>query len=70
MKKTVFICCLLLTAAGAQQRGYGDKWDSVPSLRERQLLVLTNACRMAPVQYRDAYIGSGYQILLPANYPA
>jgi hypothetical protein len=70
MKKLLLVYFLLATASGAQQRGYGDKWDSVPSLRERQLLVLTNACRMAPVQYRNAYIGSGYQILLPANYPA
>lgn len=48
---------------------YGDQTNGYPSWRERSLLVLTNACRMDPPAYRDAYVGS-YSILLPANYPA
>jgi len=69
MKNTGIIVCLLVVGAVAQQRGNGDKIDSFPNFIERQLYVLTNACRMAPAQYRDLYIGN-YQVLLPANYPA
>ncbi len=58
----------MAVTASAQQRGYGDRFDSLPNFTERQLHVLTNACRMAPAQYRDAYIGN-FQVLLPANYP-
>lgn len=69
MKTIAFLVCFLVIPAAAQQRGNGDKIDSLPNLSERQLLVLTNACRLAPAQYRDLYIGN-YQVLLPANYPA
>jgi hypothetical protein len=69
VKKIVVSVFLLLVSISAQQRGNGDRVDSFPSLFERQLLVLTDACRMAPAQYRDLYIGN-YQVLLPANYPA
>jgi hypothetical protein len=69
VKKTVLLVSFLVVSVLAQQRGNGDKVDSFPSLNERQLLVLTDACRMAPAQYRDLYIGN-YQVLLPANYPA
>jgi|GEM_PF-1625288 Uncharacterized protein with SCP/PR1 domains len=51
------------------QNGYGDVMQGFPSLLERQIAVLTDACRMAPVQYRDAYVGT-YAILDPADYPA
>jgi hypothetical protein len=50
--------------------GYGDKVNGLPNWQERAILVLTNACRMAPVQYRNTYLGATYNILLPANYPA
>jgi hypothetical protein len=69
MKSTLTILLIAATACLAQQRGNGDRVDSFPQFNERQLLVLTNACRMAPVEYRDLYIGN-YQVLLPANYPA
>lgn len=69
MKILLSIVFLLALSASAQQRGNGDKVDSFPSLSERQLLVLTNACRLAPAQYRDLYIGN-FQVLLPSNYPA
>lgn len=68
MKILLSIVFLLAVSTLAQQRGNGDKVDSFPSLGERQLLVLTNACRLAPVQYRDLYIGN-FPVLLPANYP-
>ncbi len=54
------------------EKGYGDWFDGFPGfpdMRERRILVLTNTCRMAPVEYRDTYIGD-YDILLPQNYPA
>ena len=48
---------------------YGVPVDGHPSWQERSVILLTNAVRTAPVEYRDAYVGD-YQILLPANYPA
>lgn len=60
------------TNIDAQEKGYGDWLDgftTYPSMRERRVLVLVNACRTAPESYRDAYIGS-YSILLPQTYPA
>jgi hypothetical protein len=68
MKAFCSVTFFLVTLCFSQQRGNGDRVDSFPNLQERQLLALTNACRMAPVQYRDLYIGN-YQVLLPANYP-
>jgi hypothetical protein len=47
--------------------GYGDLSGGLPLWKERQILVLANACRMSPVQYRDAYVGN-YAILM--KYPA
>ncbi len=49
--------------------GYGDKFPGgYPNWQERAVITLVNACRMAPQQYRDKYIGN-YNILLPANFP-
>lgn len=48
--------------------GYGEKTDSLPNWQERAIHVLTNACRMAPVAFRDRFIGNN-AILLPKNYP-
>ncbi len=49
--------------------GYGDPVNGYPSQTEREIFVLTNAVRTAPVEFRNTYIGS-YNILLPENYPA
>jgi len=49
--------------------GYDEYEDSLPNQAERAVLVLTNACRMAPVAFRDEFIGNN-GILLPQNYPA
>ncbi|MBN1758701.1 MAG: CAP domain-containing protein [Chitinispirillaceae bacterium] len=49
--------------------GYGDKVDTLLNWQERAVAVLTNACRMAPITYRDRFIGNS-GILLPGNYPA
>ena len=76
MKKLFYTChflfvCVCIAVTGAE-RGYGDwpeKYPDHPSMRERRILVLTNACRISPTEYRDRYIGN-YNILLPANYPA
>ena len=48
--------------------GYGEKVDTIPMWQERAVLVLTNACRLAPVVYRDRFI-KNETILLPKNYP-
>ncbi|MBD3241649.1 MAG: hypothetical protein GF331_13750, partial [Chitinivibrionales bacterium] len=50
--------------------GYGDKLDSLPTWAERAVLVMTNVCRMAPVAYRNEYIGNIATILDPSVYPA
>jgi hypothetical protein len=66
MSVSAILCLLGVTAGYA---GYGDKINGYPIWQERVLLVLTNACRMAPQQYRDAYVGNS-TILQPANYKA
>ncbi|MBF0431133.1 MAG: CAP domain-containing protein [Fibrobacteria bacterium] len=51
--------------------GNGDPlegYDGYPLWYERASMVLTNACRMGPTDYRDKFLGS-YDILLPTNYP-
>ncbi len=58
---------LVISSAAFPQRGNGDQVGGYPTFYERQLLVLTNACRMAPAQFRERYIGD-YQVLLPQNY--
>lgn len=49
--------------------GYGDPQDTLPSAFEREVLVMTNAVRMAPGAFRDAYI-AGTSILSESAYPA
>lgn len=70
MRITLIIISLLSVCTVSGQTGYGDRVNGYPNWQERAILVLTNACRMAPVQYRDAYVGAAYSILLPANYKA
>jgi hypothetical protein len=65
----LFGACVAATACISAFAGYGDVSGGLPSWRERQILVLTNACRMAPRQYRDAYVGN-YPILDSARYPS
>jgi hypothetical protein len=62
-------CLIVILSLYLSFAGYGDKTNGLPNWQERAILVLTNACRMSPVQYRDTYVGA-YSILLPANYPA
>ena len=61
------VCALAVSRS--QDAGYGDVTDGHPLMTERQLLVLTNTCRMSPANYRNAYVGN-YAILDSANYPA
>jgi hypothetical protein len=49
--------------------GYGDPQDTLPSAFEREVLVMTNAVRMAPGAFRDTYI-AGTSILSESTYPA
>jgi hypothetical protein len=49
--------------------GYGDPQDTLPSAFEREVLVMTNAVRMAPGAFRDTYI-AGTSILSESAYPA
>jgi hypothetical protein len=63
-----FIGAAIMSAFAASYAGYGDVSGGLPSWKERQILVLTNACRMSPVQYRDAYVGN-YAILDSSKYP-
>ena len=49
-----------LRTISAQERGYGDPdlaYPDLPNWQERATIVLTNACRMDPVGYRDEYVG-------------
>jgi hypothetical protein len=62
------ILFIFMFSALACHAGYGDATGGYPSWRERQILVLSGACRMAPAQYRAAYVGN-YAILDPAKYP-
>lgn len=49
--------------------GYGDPQDTLPSAFEREVHVMTNAVRMDPRGFRDAYI-NGTTILSEAAYPS
>ncbi|MBN1601915.1 MAG: CAP domain-containing protein [Chitinispirillaceae bacterium] len=49
--------------------GYGDPQDTLPSAFEREVHVMTNAVRMDPRGFRDAYI-SGTTILSETAYPS
>ena len=61
---------LLLAAPESARAGNGDPTSGQPNWQERSVLMLVNACRQGPEQYRDAYLTSDPGILLPANYPA
>lgn len=61
---------LLILSITAQSEDYGVKQDSLPNYQERAIQVLTNACRMAPEEFRNRYIGDTLNILLPEKYPA
>ena len=52
--------------------GYGDPepgYEAYPSWQERQVIVLTNMVRMAPVEFRDAFLDCD-SILTAETYPA
>jgi hypothetical protein len=66
-----------MIAVCAQQRGYGDwleGWDGYPTMKERRVMLLTNACRIAPREYRDRYLvpynAQAADILTAQQYPA
>lgn len=67
------VAAVIVAASGwSTTAGYGDPDDAYPthpSWQERAIHVLTDACRMAPQEFRDAYVGNS-TILLESNYPA
>jgi len=71
--KTISLCAVLaiFTSQSYLHAGHGDpdvSHPDYPSWHERSVIVATNACRMAPIEFRDTYVGD-YDILLPENYP-
>jgi hypothetical protein len=71
------VLCSNFFSVFSLERGYGDwpkDYPMHPSMRERRVLVLTNACRFSPQEYRDTYLvpfnSLASDILLPQNYPA
>ncbi|MCX7725766.1 MAG: CAP domain-containing protein [Chitinispirillaceae bacterium] len=71
MKKNCRVIPILILgyAIFTEVYAYGEKVDTLPIWEERAVLVLTNACRMAPIEFRDRFLGTS-SILLPENYPA
>lgn len=65
-RKNLTVILLLLFCRSAA--GYGEMADTLLNWQERTVTVLTNACRMAPVAFRDRFIDND-GILLPENYP-
>src|SRR5438552_18786955 len=59
-----------LPAWGQTCADYGVPVNGYPNTRERALLTLTNACRVSPVDYRNAYLPAAPTILNPLVYPA
>jgi hypothetical protein len=65
----LFLTILLVSCSQNAYAGYGDPQDSLPSAFEREVHVMTNAVRMAPVAFRDTFI-PGTRILSESVYPA
>ncbi|MGH8860184.1 MAG: CAP domain-containing protein, partial [Jatrophihabitantaceae bacterium] len=61
--------CLVASAPGQTCADHGIPVNGYPSWQERATLVLTNACRIAPTNFRDTYLGVP-TILQPSVYPA
>lgn len=49
---------------------HGIPVNGMPKWEERAMLVLTNACRISPVEFRNYYIPTAPTILQPSVYPA
>jgi len=64
----LFLIFFFFTSTASLCAGYGDAVGGYPNMKEREILVATNAVRTAPQEFRDKYIGD-YDILLPTNYP-
>jgi uncharacterized protein YkwD len=58
-----------VTAAPVSAEGYGVPVGEYPNWQERVLLTMTNACRMAPQQFRDTYMSNYPDILQYTDYP-
>ncbi len=61
--------CLVAASQAQTCNALGVPQNGYPSYQERAVHVLTNAVRIAPQQYRDAYLNAP-SILTPAAYPA
>lgn len=62
--------CLVAQANAQTCTDHGVPVSGFPNWQERAMLVVTNACRMAPQQFRNAYLPTVPQILQPTLYPA
>ncbi len=68
MNRLIFSFVISVSTFVGSISGYGEKTDTLFLWQEQAVAVLTNACRMAPLTFRDRYIGNN-SILLPENYP-
>ncbi len=71
MRNTTELLLITLIVFSVQNgySGYGDPQDTLPSAFEREVLVMTNAVRMAPGAFKDTYI-AGSSILSESMYPS
>jgi hypothetical protein len=67
-RTSLFLLIIALLSFSLSFAGYGDIQDSLPSQKEREVLLMTNAVRMDPAGFRDKFIPNT-QILIPDNYP-
>jgi hypothetical protein len=64
------LCASSYPAMAQTCADHGIPVNGFPSWQERATLVLTNACRIAPTNFRDTYLPSAPTILQPSAYPA
>lgn len=62
------ILLMILLTSTVTNAGYGDPAEGFPNWRERSLIVLINACRVAPQEFRDKYLKNN-TVLTPQKYP-
>ena len=66
---SLFVAVVAAIPSPAVSEGYGVPVGEYPNWQERVLLTMTNACRMAPQQFRETYMASYPDILQYTDYP-
>jgi hypothetical protein len=61
---------LYILIVSAVYADYGDLYNGYPSHKEREAIVMTNAVRMAPQEFRNLYISDAPYILQESIYPS